>query len=209
MLAIGGLPPDVKTTGSWAITPVVSDFADEVIRYWTIIPDGFTIKSKESVFPQTVLLSYLQANRLWKRNPQGKFVAWTEQAGYIPGLRRLQVDSGTWGVILPTAYVDEIYKSIDPPPYNVKGKGSVANCNVCVKFRRTKGGKVLIQSPGILCRCEYTNRRCRYFFRPLHGDNGTGRRRTWTESVLCWYIRKQRHPWNEFLQECCSGTWHD
>ncbi|XP_014559186.1 hypothetical protein COCVIDRAFT_24410 [Bipolaris victoriae FI3] len=108
-LAIGGLPPNVPTAGSWAITPVVSDFADEVIRYWTIIPDGFTVKSKE--------------------NPLGKFVPWTEQAKYIPGLRRLQVVTSVWGVILPKAYVDEIYKSIDPAPYQAKDGSWVANCN--------------------------------------------------------------------------------
>ncbi|KAH7563487.1 aspartic peptidase domain-containing protein [Bipolaris maydis] len=108
-LAIGGLPPNVPTTGSWAITPVVSDFEDKVIRYWTIIPDGFTVKSKE--------------------NPRGKFVPWTEQAGYIPGLRRLQVASSIWGINLPKPYVDEIYKSIDPAPYQTKDGSWVANCN--------------------------------------------------------------------------------
>jgi hypothetical protein len=54
VLAIGGLPANVQTTGSWAITPVISGFADEVKRYWTIIPDGFTILSKELVVPSTL-----------------------------------------------------------------------------------------------------------------------------------------------------------
>lgn len=67
-----------------------------------------------------------------KSNPHGKFVAWTVQAGYMPGVRRVQVDSATWGIILPQAYVEKIYKSIDPAPYEVKDLGWVADCNVRV-----------------------------------------------------------------------------
>lgn len=73
-----------------------------------------------------------------KSNPHGKFVAWTVQAGYMPGVRRVQVDSATWGIILPQAYVEKIYKSIDPAPYEVKDLGWVADCNVRVNIKRKK-----------------------------------------------------------------------
>ena len=64
---------------------------------------------------------------------------WTEEAGYIRGLRRLQVATSVWGILLPQAYVDEIYKSIDPAPFYVKDEGWVAKCDVCVNVRQTKG----------------------------------------------------------------------
>lgn len=51
VLSIGGLPPDVETTGPWAETPVVGDQANGTIGFWTIVPDGFFVKSKESEPP--------------------------------------------------------------------------------------------------------------------------------------------------------------
>ncbi|KAM3424535.1 hypothetical protein BST61_g6532 [Cercospora zeina] len=108
VLALGGAPPEIPTTGSWAVAPVgVDQVGNTGKAFWDIQVDGYTVKTRD--------------------NPQGTYFPWTYQVQGFPYIPL--VDTGTSSNL----FIDDVYNNLiktwDPAPSTASDGSSVVPCN--------------------------------------------------------------------------------